>query len=85
MTGLRGQAPAGVKAKDVERAVGRYMPHVRDFKPKAKRSLSQQFSSIRLMLLFASPRLASAQRHLYIHRDVVAERLCPGFANLVGG
>jgi hypothetical protein len=35
----RGQAPAGVKAKDVERAVGRYMPHVRDFKPKAKRSL----------------------------------------------
>ena len=33
----RGQGPAGVKAKDVERAVGRYMPHVRDFKAKAKR------------------------------------------------
>jgi len=33
----RGQAPLGIKAKDVERAVGRYMPHVRDFKAKAKR------------------------------------------------
>ena len=32
----RGQAPLGIKAKDVERAVGRYMPHVRDFKAKAK-------------------------------------------------
>src|SRR5712692_10209044 len=30
----RGQGPASVKAKDVERAVGRYMPHVRDFKAK---------------------------------------------------
>jgi hypothetical protein len=33
----RDQAPPGIKAKDVERAVGRYMPHVRDFKAKAKR------------------------------------------------
>jgi hypothetical protein len=33
----RDQAPPGIKAKDVERGVGRYMPRVRDFKAKAKR------------------------------------------------
>jgi hypothetical protein len=33
----RGQGPQGVKAKDVERAVGRYMPRIRDFKAKPKR------------------------------------------------
>jgi hypothetical protein len=33
----RGQGPQGVKAKDVERAVGRHMPRMRDFKTKPKR------------------------------------------------
>jgi hypothetical protein len=33
----RGQGPQGVKAKDVERAVDRYMPRMRGFKAKAKR------------------------------------------------
>src|SRR5882724_775334 len=33
----RGQGPRGVKAKDVERAVGRYMPRMRDFKAKPER------------------------------------------------
>ena len=32
----RGQGPQGVKAKDVDRAVGRYMPRMRDFKAKPK-------------------------------------------------
>jgi len=32
----RGQGPAGVKAKDVERAVGRYMPRMRDFKARKR-------------------------------------------------
>src|SRR5215471_13662636 len=30
----RGQGPQGVNAKDVDRAVGRYMPRMRDFKAK---------------------------------------------------
>ena len=32
----RGQGPQGVKAKDVDRAVDRYMPRMRDFKAKPK-------------------------------------------------
>ena len=31
-----GQGPQGVKAKDVDRAVDRYMPRMRDFKAKPK-------------------------------------------------
>jgi hypothetical protein len=34
---LSGQGPQGVKAKDVERAVDRYVPRMRGFKAKAKR------------------------------------------------
>jgi hypothetical protein len=33
----RGQGPQGVKSKDVDRAVDRYMPRIRDFMAKAKR------------------------------------------------
>jgi hypothetical protein len=33
----RGQGPQGVKCKDVDRAVDRYMPRMRDFMAKAKR------------------------------------------------
>jgi hypothetical protein len=30
----RGRGPKGVKTKDIDRAVGRYMPRMRDFKAK---------------------------------------------------
>jgi hypothetical protein len=33
----RGQGPRGIKAKDIDRAVGRYMPRMRHLKAKPKR------------------------------------------------
>ena len=38
----RGQGPKGVKAKDIDRAVGRYMPRKRDFKANPKRKLQSR-------------------------------------------